>query len=228
MERLIADADPAISVVIPTLPDRTLEVLPSLQAQTLDRFEVVVIEDRERSISAARNAGLMEAGAPIVANTDDDCRVPADWLETIVRLFQDHPEVKLLEGGLKGYVTGPRHYLGANIAYRREAAVELGGFSAEFAGWREDTEFGWRMEDAYGRDACRYDPDLAIEHLGPPQSEMIEPLEHRFRTRYPRRTFQLLYRPDSIGGRVTVRTMQTLYTYTPTLGRLLANLNPKM
>lgn len=205
-----------------------MAVLRSLREQTIDEFEVLAVGDPELDISAARNRGIELASGPIVANTDDDCRVPSDWLQTIVRIYRENPHLKLIEGGLEGYFTAPRHYLGANIAYRRDAALAIGGFDQEFAGWREDTDFGWRMEDEYGFDACSYCPELAIEHIGPPRSGMIESKEHRFRTQYPRRTFDLLYRPESIGGRLAVKIIQTAYVHSPTLGSVLVKLNPKM
>lgn len=228
IERPITDDDPSVSVVVPTLPGRDLAVLATLRDQTRDDFEVLVVEDSDLNISEARNAGIERATAPVVANTDDDCRVPPDWIDRIVEAFEAHPGVKLVEGGLEGYFTAPRHYLGAAIAYRRDAALAIEGFDPSFAGWREDTDFGWRMEDEYGPAACAYCPDLAVEHIGPPRTEMVDSLEHRFRARYPRRTFDLLYRPDSVAGKVAVKLVQTAYLYSPGLGLALARCNPEM
>lgn len=228
VKRLMTDTDPSVSVVIPTLPDRDMVVLPSLRAQTRDDVEVVAVSDQALNIAEARNEGITNANASLIAHTDDDCRVPTDWVETIVRIFQENPQTKLVEGGLEGYYTAPRHYLGANIAYRREAALAIGGFDSEFAGWREDTDFGWRMEDEYGHDACSYHPELAIEHIGPPQSKRIAKNEHRFRTRYPRRTFDLLYDPNSLTGQIAIKITQHTYMRSPLLGSLLSKLNPKL
>lgn len=227
-ERPITDDDPSVSVVIPTLPDRELAVLPSLRKQTRADFEVLTVDDPALNISEARNVGLDRATASVVANTDDDCRVPPDWIDTIAEAFRTDSALQLVEGGLEGYFTAPRHYLGANIAYRRDAALTIDGFDPAFAGWREDTDFGWRMEDEYGREACTYIPDLAIEHIGPPQTDPDDALEHRFRTRYPQRTFDLLYRPDSLGGRLAVTLIQFAYKHSPRLGVALAERTPNM
>lgn len=228
IKKPISHRSPSVSVVIPTVPDRELLVLPFLGNQSVGDFEIIVVKDPSLNISEARNVGLHEANGQIVAHTDDDCRIPPKWIQGIKRSFRNNPKLKLVEGGLMGYFTAPRHYLGANIAYQREAGLEIGGFDPAFAGWREDTDFGWRMEDRYGLDACAYVPDLEIEHIGPPQSEEIETLEHRFRTRYPQQTFDLLYCPETLLGQFTVTMTKLAYTHSPKLGLFLCRLNPKM
>ena len=41
-------------------------------------------------LARARNIGFRQARAPIVAMTDDDCRVPADWLRRSVEAFDEN------------------------------------------------------------------------------------------------------------------------------------------
>ena len=43
---------------------------------------------QSRGISAARNAGVAASSAPIIAFTDDDCRVAPDWLDQLAREFE--------------------------------------------------------------------------------------------------------------------------------------------
>jgi GT2 family glycosyltransferase len=107
-----------VSVVIPTYNRRAslLRLLSSLDRQTLDkeRFEVVVVDNnstdgtadavardvrglglRLRCVSEpeqgavhARNRGIRETSSPLVAFTDDDIEVEANWLEEILRGFE--------------------------------------------------------------------------------------------------------------------------------------------
>jgi len=53
-------------------------------------------------VHGARNAALERVSAPIVAFFDDDVRVPADWVETLLPFYED-----LTVGGVGGYVEHP-------------------------------------------------------------------------------------------------------------------------
>ena len=41
------------------------------------------VRTSSRGASAARNVGVEQSTAPIIAFTDDDCRVSTDWLQQI-------------------------------------------------------------------------------------------------------------------------------------------------
>jgi len=118
---------PTVSVVLPTY-NRKAELLRALDcvlAQQVRRaFEVIVVDnnstdgtrdeilramtrsavpvryllEQEQGVSYARNAGIAAAQARIVAFVDDDVRVRADWLETILDAFERHPEVECIGG----------------------------------------------------------------------------------------------------------------------------------
>lgn len=49
-------------------------------------------------VSHGRNAGIRAASSPIVAFTDDDIRVAPDWVATVKRLFDEHPEADCVGG----------------------------------------------------------------------------------------------------------------------------------
>lgn len=111
---------PEVSVVVPTYNRRAslLRLLESLDRQTLDpeRFEVVVVDnnstdgtdeetlrfaarsrakvrhlsERSQGTAYARNRGIRESVAPVVAFTDDDVEADFRWLDEILRGLDAH------------------------------------------------------------------------------------------------------------------------------------------
>lgn len=186
---------PAVSVVIGSTPAYDHSgVVDALQAQSAPfPYEVVIVNDGHLDRSAARNVGLEEARADVVALTDDDCRPPADWLRRIDDAFGRHPDLACLEGAVYGGARyrGTRHYVGCNLAVDPEAALAVDGFDSDFAGWREDTEFGWRMErDADG--ICVFDPRVRMCHPTVPRSPLDPRRERMLRQAYPDRYASIL------------------------------------
>lgn len=218
VNRPITAPNPSVSVVIPTLPEYELQTLPALEAQTTDQFEVIVVSDASINRCEARNKGIEEAKADVIAQTDDDCRPPEDWVERIQRFFEQKPDKILLEGPLDKLRLPPRHYIGANMAYRRQHALDIGGFDSEFAGWRADTDFGWRMEIEYGIERCSHDPDLEVVHIGPTRTNVDRSLEQKFRARYPRRYFSVLYPLNIPFGRTLGVFIGRCYSIAPGVG----------
>jgi GT2 family glycosyltransferase len=123
--------------------------------------------------SAARNLGAEVAGTDVVAYTDDDCIVEPDWLEQILREFEN-PEIsavygRLLPHGFKGRdgtevgfkaagerteYSGrtPPWYIGhgGNMAFRRRDLLGAGGFdpllgAGGLFGACEDPDIAYRL-----------------------------------------------------------------------------------
>jgi len=190
VERVRRSDDPAISVVIPSVPGYDHgPTVDCLEAQTVsDPYEVLVVENGELDRAEARNRGLDAAEAPVVAFTDDDTRPPPAWLAVALAAFEADSELVCLEGPVYGGARsfGPRHYVGCNLAVDREAALAVGGFRSAYSEWREDVEFGWRMErdgDGY----CRFDADFRMCHPAVPRTALKPALERRLREEYPER-----------------------------------------
>lgn len=117
---------PLVSVVVCTRnrPDSVLLALRSLTAMDYRPFEIVLVDNAPSSdatrdavlaaygedprvryvreprpgLSCARNRGLAEASADIVAFTDDDVTVDPWWLDGIVRGFRAAPDVACVTG----------------------------------------------------------------------------------------------------------------------------------
>jgi glycosyltransferase involved in cell wall biosynthesis len=169
---------PVVSVVVPTRGRAAyLEVtLDSLLAQrTGIAHEILVVDDGDdegttaavtrarpavrylrhgarRGLNTARNTGLREAGADLIAFVDDDVLVPPGWLDALVEGAARHPEAAVFGGPIRARFEGraPRgcgreqppittldlgerdHEVdfvwGANFAVRRAAVKRVGPF----------------------------------------------------------------------------------------------------
>ena len=179
-----------VSVVIPTYnrSDLLFAALESLVAQELKdlRYEVIVVDnnstDRTAEVvksfggsklpvryvfearqghSYARNAGISQSRAPIVAFADDDVTVSRNWLATIKETFDAHPEIGFIGGKVQPVWVAPpprwltsQHWgplalqdhgdsefylepnkvigvISANLGVRRELFEKFGMFSAD-------------------------------------------------------------------------------------------------
>ena len=111
---------PSVSVVIPCLNDAAaLEAcLASLAGQTLQPWEIVVVDNNSTDssaavarrfgarvipepvpgIPAAAAAGYDAAGGGIIARCDADCVLPPDWVQRIAERFAADPELGALSG----------------------------------------------------------------------------------------------------------------------------------
>lgn len=85
-----------IVVVDNNSTDQTRQVIESFieRGNTNVRY---LFEGRQ-GLSYARNAGIALARSNIVAFTDDDVQVGSDWVATIKRSFDSHPEVDCVGG----------------------------------------------------------------------------------------------------------------------------------
>ncbi len=59
-----------------------------------------------RGLNVARNTGLRESSAPLVAFVDDDVLVPPGWLEALADGAQRHPEAEAFGGPIRARLEG--------------------------------------------------------------------------------------------------------------------------
>lgn len=138
-------------------------------------------------LSNARNAALRTAQGDVLIFIDDDIWPAADWLDEICREFTADPDLCLLGGRVLlaqaslqpvGVVIsnerqtlttpdGAGTVIGANIAFRREVSVQVGGFDPRLgAGGAfaagEDVDFLYRaMKAGY---KLLYAPNVTVYH----------------------------------------------------------------
>jgi cellulose synthase/poly-beta-1,6-N-acetylglucosamine synthase-like glycosyltransferase len=65
--------------------------------QAVQRYEVTLLDQRHEGAAAARNRGVAAARGEIVLFTDADCVPDGDWIEEMLRPFED-PEVVGVKG----------------------------------------------------------------------------------------------------------------------------------
>ena len=66
--------------------------------QSFDDPRLRYVAEPRRGLSKARNLGSRVARGNVLAFTDDDCVVHADWLQAIRTVFDTHPEVSAVTG----------------------------------------------------------------------------------------------------------------------------------
>jgi len=111
-----------ISVVLPTRnrPSQIRPCVDSILAND-DLYELIVIDQSDgpeteaqlagigdprlryehvdsRGVCAARNRGTEISSGQIIAATDDDCRVPSDWIASIANVFRATPDAAMVCG----------------------------------------------------------------------------------------------------------------------------------
>ncbi len=176
---------------------------PELEALCRDRWPAVrVSSNRERQgLSGARNTGLAESRGEIVAFLDDDATAAPDWLERLGEAYADpgvlgvggavrpiwvagrpgwFPEefdwvVGCTHSGMPREASPVRNLVGANMSFRREALVAVGGFRHELgrigtipAGC-EETDLCIRIGRGRPEGTILYDPAAVVDHLVPPE-----------------------------------------------------------
>ncbi len=191
--------------------DDTADVCTKIDRETTLRLSY--IRGVHRGPAAARNQGIRSARGSIVAFIDDDCVAQPTWLEEILRPFSSesvvgveglvvrHPEctpfthfVENLHGGF---------FLTANVAYRREAIAELGGFDESYGhAAAEDWDLAFRVLESGGR--IVFCPEAIVIHEPVP----INGKDFMNRVKDRRSAIQLYDRFPELWKRTTGRSMR--------------------
>jgi glycosyltransferase involved in cell wall biosynthesis len=153
-----------------------------------------------QGLSGARNTGVDVARGEVVAFLDDDAAADPNWLEALTAPYA-RPEVLGVGGRVEpnwtqspppwfptefGWVVGcsyegqptelaeVRNPIGANMSFRREPLVEVGGFATTVGrvGARpmgcEETEAAIRLIQRNPDGVILYEPASVVHHLVPP------------------------------------------------------------
>ncbi len=200
-----ADVRYDVVVVDNNSGDDTRQVVEAMIAQVPAGQLRYIFEPRQ-GVSYARNTGVAATTAPIVVFVDDDGVAGRDWVRSMKRAFDEHPEADCIGGRVTARWVTPRPswltaphagpiaiqdrpepayvnarqastcLLSANLGCRREAFDAVGGFSPEYPRG-QDREFELRLWRA-GRQGL-YLPDMEIFVDVP-----AERLERRYHRRW--------------------------------------------
>jgi glycosyltransferase involved in cell wall biosynthesis len=154
--------------------------------QVVKRYPVRLFQSKERGPASARNLGVAESRADIIAFTDADCVADPNWLSELVRPYADpevggvcgailayeHPDRTLVElfsdkhSPLVNYISGEHeffpHLYTANASYRHCLLRDIGGFNPRLL-TAEDVDLAWRLQLEKKIKVC-YVPEAIIYH----------------------------------------------------------------
>jgi glucosyl-dolichyl phosphate glucuronosyltransferase len=174
--------------------DGTREVVQAVA----DTSEVPVryVWEPRQGVSYGRNAGIARAAGSVVAFTDDDIQVSADWVDRVHHLLDEHADIDCIGGAVLPIwseqppawldskhwspisvtdhgeepflidASHPRCLLTSNLAFRRGVFDRIGGFSGDFPR-AQDHELQLRLWLSGGREL--YSPTLVVHTAVPPE-----------------------------------------------------------
>ena len=180
---VVVDQNPALQERLASLPDA-----------------VQLMSTPRQGNSEGRNVGIRSATSDVVAFVDDDAAVEPAWLERMMAAFEADDELvgaggavvpRFLDGRrwlpdellwvvgctYAGHRTdaGPiRNPIGCNMAYRREALLQVGAFATEYGKQGDklvicdETELCLRLEGAFGEGRITFVPEARVLHNVPP------------------------------------------------------------
>lgn len=165
---LAQDVDVPFEVIVVNDDDEPL------RCRLPDDARLRVLAGGGQGLCRGRNAGIRAARGAIVAFTDDDTVAPPSWLGSIVRAFAAAPDALGVEGPLDygrdvdvlyehvPHPELPGGYCGCNIAYRRDALLDVGLFDERFvAAGGEDIDLGLRIA---ARGPVVLEPSMVMVH----------------------------------------------------------------
>jgi len=133
---------------------------------------VRVVDEPEKGLVRARQAGYLASSGELIANIDSDTRLPDGWLKTVLDTFRRDPDLAALTGPLIYYdmswagramvrvfysvgylvsavtnrVTGKGAMVqGGNFVLRRAVLDEIGGYDTSIEFYGEDTDVARRV-----------------------------------------------------------------------------------
>ncbi len=168
--------------------DTTKDVATEFQAPLRPHFRYLF--EKRRGKSNALNCGIKAARGEILAFTDDDCLPSRNWLHSIVKEFEEDPNLAVLGGRVELYdkndiahslslsnhrsqithgmqIIKNAPIIGANMAFRKCVLDRIGGFDPLLGpgarcGIAEDVEILYRCHKSGFK--IVYSPEVMVLH----------------------------------------------------------------
>ena len=184
----LPSADYEIIVVDNASTDSTPQLVNNLTAEIPNLRYVC---ETNPGLSNARNRGIREAAAPIVAFLDDDAIAERHWLTAMVEAFDTQPQPVCVGGPVQPWWEIPRpdwfpesfigchyrdyganarsydypaeHPIGCNMAFLKRCVQDVGGFNAALENYNDETELISRLVEMGG--GIYYEPRAVVQHL---------------------------------------------------------------
>jgi len=158
--------------------------------------------EKRQGLSHARNRGWQESQGKYVAYIDDECKVPAQWLEVALQIIKEFSPA-VFGGPYYGYHNSPKprwwkdsygafepsktagvltqgEYLrGGNFFIHRTLLETIGGFDSRYGmagqkiAYGEETELQRRIRAMRPDELIYYDPKLYVWHLVRPEKMVL-------------------------------------------------------
>lgn len=174
-------------IVVDNSPTRSAEAVVATMGDNAG-LTTRLVHEPVRGLARARNTGLREARAAILAFTDDDCRLDPDYFASLARAFAQHPDPTVMGGAV---ALGDPHdvrytvregdqyehfhrrivaggfIIGCNFTLNRSAYEKIGLFDTRFGAGgmfrsAEDTDYVVRAFEA-GVPVI-FSPEFAVSH----------------------------------------------------------------
>jgi cellulose synthase/poly-beta-1,6-N-acetylglucosamine synthase-like glycosyltransferase len=261
-------SSPTVSVVVPVYrhPAELRACLGALERQTYpDAYEVIVVDnggngdlsdlvrahahatltaESAEGSYAARNRGLAQARAPLLAFTDADCIPAPDWLARGVARLRESPQYGIVGGGIRIFFRNPtrpsavelfssvvylqqevtvlqKHYaVTANLFTRRSVFDQVGPFDAQRRSGG-DRDFGLRVASVGMM--VLYAPEARVDH---PALDSLGALVGKARRLAGNEFAELCRRPHP--WRAFLTDLAKNVPVSPLIGLRIARRNPRV
>ncbi len=156
--------------------DDTEKIVKELIDKNIHNLRYFKIESNIEGPAKVRNFGIINAKAPIIGFTDDDCILPSNWIELAMLRFKENPEICGLYGKVvtfgtckdKKFTIARRvdvledngSYVTPNVFYKKDILVDVGMFDLEMR-YLQDIELGWKVRK---KGPILFEPSILVHH----------------------------------------------------------------
>ncbi len=185
-----------IHIMDQSTTDATKQVIEEIAPRFADRVPIIYHHLDKAGLSRSYNAGMRVSEGEVIAFTDDDVTVPADWLTQIANAFQADSNLALLYGQVcvpeslkpavaEGLIVPALTFekqerlikgspfkvfgMGANMAIRRSLLATVKGFDEALGGGgplRSAQDYDFAYRTYLSGKAILLEPKVWVDHYG--------------------------------------------------------------